>query len=187
MILSKPDIEQALASGGLVIDPEPDGVDQVSVNLHIGRRFATFKTLPSYLPRVRIRDSLFSSAGETLWETIETDEFLLEPQEFVLAQTLERVVMPSHLMGFVEGRSSWARTGISVHLAAPKIDPGFDGTITLEMTNHGKVPVELSAGQDAPAQLIFMELKQPLSPSDLYGTGPRDTFQFQDAPLPRKS
>ena len=59
--------------------------------------------------------------------------------------------MPNNLMGLIEGRSSWARTGISVHLAAPKIDPGFDGSITLEMTNHGKVPVELTAGEDAPS------------------------------------
>ena len=76
-----------------------------------------------------------------MWETNEAASFRLEPDGFVLAQTLEYVVMPNDLMGFVEGRSSWARTGISVHLAAPKIDPGFEGTITLEMTNHGQVAV----------------------------------------------
>ena len=59
----------------------------------------------------------------------------------MLAQTLERVVMPNDLMGLVEGRSSWARVGLSVHLTAPKIDPGFDGTITLEIANMGPATV----------------------------------------------
>ena len=181
MILSKPDIVAAVEAG--LLDPLPSEVDQVSVNLHIGGKFATFKKLPSYITSVRVMSSLFG-AGETLWETKEARTFRLEPNDFVLAQTLERVVMPNDLMGFVEGRSSWARTGISVHLAAPKIDPGFDGTITLEMTNHGKVPVELVAGQDAPAQLILMRLTKALSDTDIYGAGSGEIFKGQDAPLP---
>lgn len=72
------------------------------------------------------------------------------PGGFVLAQTLERVYTPPDLVGFVEGRSSWARIGVTIHVTAPKIDPGFDATITLEMGNFGKIPVELRAGVDEP-------------------------------------
>ena len=72
-----------------------------------------------------------------LWTHEEVDTFDIEPRGFVLAQTLERVALPNDLMGLVEGRSSWARVGLSVHLTAPKIDPGFNGTITLEIANMG--------------------------------------------------
>jgi len=58
------------------------------------------------------------------------------------------------LVGLVEGRSSYARVGVTVHVTAPKIDPGFTAPITLEMANFGKVAVELRAGVDIPAQLI---------------------------------
>ena len=184
MILSKPDIIKALDDQHLVIDPRPAKVDQVSVNLHIGRRFMTFKPLPKHFPAIRVRPSLFQDHN-TLWTNEERDYYRLEPGAFVLAQTSERIEMPNDLMGFVEGRSSWARAGISIHLAAPKIDPGFNGTITLEMTNHSNAPVELVALEDDPAQLIFMRLTNPLKDTEVYGTEPGDVFQNQDAPLPR--
>ncbi len=61
----------------------------------------------------------------------------------------------------VEGRSSFARVGIAVHMTAPKIDPGFDNHIALEMHNVGKDRVTLRAGEDMPAQLICFELSTP--------------------------
>ncbi len=71
--------------------------------------------------------------------------------------------------------------------AAPKIDPGFDATITLEMANFGKIPVELRAGIDEPAQLMFFQLSTPIPETDLYGTGGHDTFQGQTDPIPRRT
>ena len=120
-----------------------------------------------------------------LWENIEADTFLLKPNHFVLAQTLERVHIPNTLMGLVEGRSSYARIGVTVHVTAPKIDPGFNAHITLEMANFGKVPVELRAGIDKPAQLLLSQITTPLEESELYGTNPTDVFQNQTEPIPR--
>ena len=111
--------------------------------------------------------------------------FRLLPGRFVLAQTLERVYVPNDLMGLVEGRSSYARVGVTVHVTAPKIDPGFDAQIALEMANFGSVAVELRAGVDAPAQLILMRLTTRLPAEDLYGAGPGDAFQYQTEPIPR--
>lgn len=91
-----------------------------------------------------------------LWNHEEREPFRLAPGEFVLAQTLERIVIPEDLVGFVEGRSSFARVGITVHLTAPKTDPGFDGTIMLEMAKFGRADVELQAELDLPAQPIAM-------------------------------
>ena len=129
---------------------------------------------------------MFDSNRDDLWETVETDRYLLEPGRLVLAQTFESIAMPNHLMGLVEGRSSFARIGITAHLAAPKIDPGFKGTITLEMTNQGRADVELIAGEDEPAQLMFLRLSDRLEEDEGYGSGPHDIFDGQDSPIPRR-
>ena len=139
--------------------------------------------LPDHISAIRVRPSLFESAD--LWTHEEADTFRIEPRGFVLAQTLERVEMPNDLMGLIEGRSSWARVGLSVHLTAPKIDPGFNGTITLEIANMGPARVELVAGEDEPAQLMLIELTDPLDGADLYGAGEGGIFQYQSDPIPR--
>ena len=184
MILSRPDILRAFDKG-FSLDPVPHDrdIDQVSINLRIGRSFSIFKVIPGHFSSIRVRDSLFLDDTSHLWETEERDAYVLKPGEFILAQTMERIVMPNHLMGLVEGRSSYARTGITAHLAAPKIDPGFDGTITLEMTNDGANPIELVAGEDAPAQLLLLQLSTPLEDSDVYGRDPSDIFQNQSTPI----
>jgi dCTP deaminase len=186
LLLSKPDILAYLRDGRLRFDPPvtEDRVAQVSVDLKLGRKFTTFKQPPSYLPCINVERSLWDSAD--LWEHREEDTFRLAPGGFVLAQTLEQVYIPPDLVGFVEGRSSWARLGVTIHVTAPKIDPGFNATITLEMANFGKIPVELRAGVDQPAQLMFFKLSTPVPEEDLYGVSERDTFQGQTEPIPRR-
>ena len=100
--------------------------------------------------------------------------------------TLERIRIPDDVVGLVEGRSSWARVGISIHVTAPKIDPGFDATITLEMYNFGKIAVDLRAGIDQPAQLMLVRVTTPLKEQELYGHGDHDRFQHQTSPIPHK-
>lgn len=184
MILSRPDILRYLDEGRLRIDPilTGDRVSQVSLDLSLGRKFTTFKKPPGYLPAIHVDRFLWTSAD--LWEHFEQDVFRLKPGEFVLAQTLERVFIPGDLVGFVEGRSSWARIGITIHVTAPKIDPGFNAPITLEMANFGQVPVDLRAGIDRPAQLILMQLSTALQEVELYGTGGQAAFQSQTDPIP---
>jgi len=159
-------------------------VDQVSIDLHLGPKFTTFKDPPKYLTSVQVDHSLWDSGD--LWNHIQADSFVLLPGNFVLAQTLEKVTLPPDLAGLVEGRSSWGRMGVSVHITAPKIDPGFDGTITLEMANFGLLPVTLIAKKHTPAQLILLQVSTPLATSELYGTGQDDAFQGQTSPLPTK-
>lgn len=143
-----------------------------------------FRKPPAYLPCINVDPSLWESVD--LWTHSEQDTFILEPGGFVLAQTLERVSIPPDVAAFVEGRSTWARIGITIHVTAPKIDPGFDGFITLEMANFGKVPVQLRTGIDEPAQLMLFRLSTPVPESDLYGTSSKDTFQHQTDPIPRR-
>ncbi len=182
MVLSKPDIERRMEEGGLKIDPAPSRINQVSVDLRLGRKFTVMKDMPDHVPSVRVKRSLFES--KDLWKHLERDHFVLEPGEFVVAQTHETVTMPPDLVGLIEGRSSWARAGVGVHMTAPKIDPGFEGTIALEISNAGRMTVDLVAEEDAPAQLILLKLTADLEEADLYGADESDLFQFQSDPIP---
>ena len=105
----------------------------------------------------------------------------------MLAQTLERVALLNDLMGH-GGRSKHVgpEVGLSVHLTAPKIDPGFNGTITLEIANMGPAKVQLgSRRKTSPHSLCCLNSGSLLDAADLYGADESDIFQYQSDPIPR--
>lgn len=71
------------------------------------------------------------------------ESLVLHPGDLILAPTLENVSIPNDLLGILQGRSSLGRLGVIVHATASFIDPGFKGTITLELSNLGHLPVRL--------------------------------------------
>jgi dCTP deaminase len=101
------------------------------------------------------------------------DPFYLHPNETVLASTLEYVRLPSTLAAYVTSRSKWGRLGLII-ATATAIHPGFTGTITLELVNHGTVPLVLYPGLRV-AQLILNETKGAEKYDGSLGkqTGPR--------------
>lgn len=186
MILSTRAIKRAIRDGDLKFEPgvDDDQIKQVSVDLRVGRKFSRFNPKGTqHIAVIRMHKSLWDS--EELWKDEEADICRVEPGHLVLASTLEEVTLSGKLAGFVEGRSGYARIGLSVHITAPKIDPGFSGPITLEMTNIGEKAIELVAGEDMPAQLILMQVSPHLTKKELYGIAPGSTFQHQTGPIPR--
>lgn len=93
------------------------------------------------------------------------DTYLLRPKEFILASTLERVSIPGTLVARIEGKSTWARKGLVIHTAG-FIDPGFQGQLTLEMTNLSNTPILLELGKRI-AQIAFQLMDKV--PVRLYG------------------
>jgi len=185
LILSKPDIKAYIKKGKLRFQPviPESNIAQVSVDLRLGRKFSVMKKLPNHITSIYVDSSLWEA--EYLWDHFEQDEYTLHPGKFVLARTLEEVTIPGDLVGLVEGRSSWARVGITIHVTAPKIDPGFSGSITLEMFNFSPAKVTLRAELDTPAQLMFLKVTKPLKKKDLYGSSPADRFHKQTDTVPR--
>ena len=93
--------------------------------------------------------------------TVEEGEaFIIHPNEFALATTLEYVKIPDDLVARVEGRSSMGRLGVTMHVTAGFIDPGFEGKITLEISNIGAMPVALYPGQRV-CQIVFETMTTP--------------------------
>jgi len=182
-VLSHKDLADRIERGSIVFTPAvpSKSIKQVSVDLRIDRLYTTFKEKP-HIGSIRLTDSLFTDAD--LWENDTRDIYVLRQGHFVLAQTFEDVSLPNDLMGLVEGRSSLARLGIGIHLTAPKIDPGFRGKITLEMSNNGNVDVELVAGESRVCQLMFLLITKPLTEEEIYGGSPDDVFANQATPVP---
>ncbi|MGV8144042.1 MAG: dCTP deaminase, partial [Methanothermobacter sp.] len=146
-ILSDTDIKKCLNKGNIIIHPLEDPDIQIqpsSVDLRIGREFKGFRII-----RKPVIDPMDKGDLESYMESFYLDEgepFIIHPGEFALATTYETVKVPGDLVARVEGRSSMGRLGITMHVTAGYIDPGFHGKITLEISNIGKMPVALYAG-----------------------------------------
>ena len=152
MILSDADIERYLRNGMLRIDGlHEDAIQPASVDVTLGAGFLVpqgHTEICPYVVPVELDDIRMVPSPH--------DDFLvLPPQGFALGTTEEVVRLPSHIGAQVDGRSSTGRRGITVHITAGWIDPGFEGHITLELVNHNPFAVVLRAGQPI-CQLKFM-------------------------------
>lgn len=98
-------------------------------------------------------DIRIGSFGNPRW-----DHFNLKPGEFLLAASLERVLIPHDLQVIVHDKSTLARQGLALQNTV--LEPGWGGHITLELSNHGPNIIPLKQGQPI-AQLIFHQLDMP--------------------------
>ncbi|MDQ3881054.1 MAG: dCTP deaminase [Chloroflexota bacterium] len=158
MVLSDRDIRAQIEAGRVVVDPyEPSAVQPSSIDLHLDRRFRVFAN--SRHPYIDVR-----IAQPDLTELVEIDEegpFILHPGEFVLASTLERVALPDDLVARLEGKSSLGRLGLLIHSTAGYVDPGWDGNLTLELSNVANLPIALYWGMKI-GQISFQRLSSPV-------------------------
>jgi dCTP deaminase len=147
MILSDRDIVEALESGRIKIDPAPDLAVQlgsVSVDFRLGQTFMVFEHSRHSFIDPRQPQSI-GDAMRTI-EVAEDEPFIMQPGDFALASTIESLELPSDLLGRLEGRSSIARLGITVHSTAAVFEPGWIGTATMELSNLGRMAVALYPG-----------------------------------------
>lgn len=148
MILSDKSIEKMLFDKSLTITPLSDGqIQPASVDIRLGNTFSV------------VEDSslgIIDLENEIRYKTITSDRYILLPNQFVLATTMEYFALPNDLTAFVEGRSSLGRMGLFIQNAG-WVDPGFEGEITLELYNANRCAIELKAGRRV-GQLVFAKL-----------------------------
>src|SRR5207248_8722305 len=131
MVLSDATIARLLADGRIEIDPyDATLLQPSSVDVRVDRYFRVFHN--ARYPYIDVK-----AEQEDLTEMVEIDDdpFILHPGEFVLGSTLERVRLPDDLVARLEGKSSLGRLGLLIHSTAGFIDPGWDGHVTLELSN----------------------------------------------------
>jgi dCTP deaminase len=181
MILSDREIRSRLEQGDLVIDPLDDPELQVqpaSVDLRLDKRFIVYR-----LPHVPVIDPRAPETLESYMSGVEIadgEPFVLHPGEFVLGSTIERVRIPNDLVARVEGRSSFGRLAVVVHATAGFIDPGFEGQITLELSNLGRCAVLLYPGSRI-SQIVFHTMTSPSERP--YGKSRGSKYQGQMGPV----
>jgi dCTP deaminase len=153
-VLSDGTIRRLVEAGRIAVEPwDPALVQPASIDLRLGDSFRVFHN-----HRVTAIDLREPPTNLTEGVTVDEDEpFAIHPGEFVLGRTLERVRIPDDVVARIEGKSSLGRLGLIVHATAGFVDPGFEGTLTLEITNLTRVPIKLYAGLLI-AQLSFMAL-----------------------------
>jgi dCTP deaminase len=141
MVLSDRTIKEEIARGRILIEPlDSSCIQPASVDIHLDKKLLVFRNwrYPSYID---VKQSL-----DNLTELVEIEEdkpFFLQPGEFVLASTLERITLPDDIVGRLEGKSSLGRIGLLIHSTAGYVDPGWKGHLTLELSNVAKLPITL--------------------------------------------
>ncbi|MEA2557276.1 MAG: dCTP deaminase [Actinomycetota bacterium] len=179
MILSDRTIREQIDAGRIVIDPfDPSSVQPSSVDLHVDNQFRVFAN--SRYPYIDVKQEM-----PDLTELVEVnadEAFILHPGEFVLGSTAERVGIPNDLVARLEGKSSLGRLGLLIHSTAGYVDPGWDGHLTLELSNVANLPITLYPGMKIGQISFFMLTTEADVP---YGSA-GNKYQGQRGPTPSR-
>ncbi len=144
MILSDRDMKRYIKEGKLVFEPalHSDQIGPASIDLKLGNIFKVFKQ-GKYLS-LDVKKGIPAEFMEEM-RIPDGEAFILHPNTFALAATKEYIRVPDTLSVKVEGKSTLARMGILVHTAG-FVDPGFEGAITLELSNQANLPIAIYPG-----------------------------------------
>jgi dCTP deaminase len=181
MVLSDRTIRRLLDEGRIGIDPYAEELLQPSsVDVRVDRLFRVFRN--SRYPFIDVKQEM-----EDLTELVEVESgepFILHPGEFVLGSTTERIALPNDLVARLEGKSSLGRLGLLIHSTAGFVDAGWDGQLTLELSNVANLPITLYPGMKI-GQISFLQMT---TDADVpYGSGALGSkYQNQVGPRPSR-
>ncbi|MGH2710184.1 MAG: dCTP deaminase [Actinomycetota bacterium] len=181
MILSDRSIREEIKAGRIEIEPFDDtAVQASSVDVHVDNLFRVFHN--SRYPYIDVKQPM-----EDLTELVKVPEgaaFILHPGEFVLGSTSERVRLPDDIAARLEGKSSLGRLGLLTHSTAGFVDAGFEGHLTLELSNVANLPITIYPGMKI-GQIAFLKLT---TPADMpYGSKAAGSkYQGQRGPTPSR-
>ena len=181
MLLSDADISQQIGIGRIRVDPyRPENLQPASLDITLDSRFVQFHASGRvYIDPLNPDPNLF---GHT--DVGPDGAYILQPGEFALASTTERIRLPNDIAARLEGKSSLGRIGLMVHSTAGFIDPGWQGQLTLELSNLARLPIQLTPGMKI-GQLSFIRLSSPCrQPYGSPSLGSR--YQNQDGPTPSR-
>lgn len=143
----------------LIITPRPD-IDELkesgsaSLDLRLGTWFVTLKQ--ARMPLLKIEEKEQQNRFTKTSYVRYGRSFYLHPRSFVLGITLEWIRIPSDIGCYVIGKSSLGRRGLIIATAAG-VHPGFTGCLTLELSNVGEIPIEITPGMQI-CQLFFHKI-----------------------------
>jgi dCTP deaminase len=155
--MSDRDIRASIEAGEIGLEPlDMSLLQPSSFDVRIDRFFRLFDNHKyAFIDPAEQQDDL------TRFVEVAPDEpFILHPGEFVLGSTYEFVKLPDNVAARLEGKSSLGRLGLVTHSTAGFVDPGFNGHVTLELSNMATLPIKLWPGMKI-GQLCFFQLSSP--------------------------
>ncbi|MEY8436190.1 dCTP deaminase [Atopobiaceae bacterium 24-176] len=158
MVLSDRDIKRELVEGRIVIEPLIDkDIQPASVDVRLGSNFRIFRNsrhtyIDPMADQPDLTEEVMVAPGEA---------FVLHPGQFALGTTQERIALPDDILGKLEGKSTLGRLGLMIHSTAGYVDPGWDGEITLELSNVATLPIMLRPGMRI-GQMSFERMSSPV-------------------------
>jgi dCTP deaminase len=179
VILSDRTIRAEIQAGRIVVDPfDASMVQPSSIDVRLDDRFLVFRSHTR--PVIDVKEDLTDLTELVRME--DEQPFILHPGEFVLGSTAERVGVPDDIVGRIEGKSSLGRLGLLIHTTAGFVDAGFEGHITLELSNVATLPITLYPGMKI-GQISFLRMDGPAEHP--YGSGPLGSkYAGQVGPTP---
>ena len=179
MILSDATIRAEVAAGRIIVEPFDDAMVQPSsIDVRLDHRFLVFRNHTRGV--IDVKEDV-----SDLTEMVEASDdrpFLLHPGEFVLGCSAERVALPDDIVGRIEGKSSLGRLGLLIHTTAGFVDAGFEGFLTLELSNVATLPITLYPGMKI-GQISFLRMDRPAEVpygADVLGS----KYRGQEGPTP---
>lgn len=178
MLLSDKDLREEIDAGRIKIEGVSDlYVGPCSIDMHLDNKAKQIDPMDD-VSTAYIYLTNKSSADLAFQECSGWDSIIIYPGSFYILSTIEKITLPDNIAGFVQGRSSLARLGLNIH-AAGFIDPGFSGTITLEVTNFTPIPIVIPKNTRI-CQIVFQYSKSSCEVP--YGAKTDSKYQNQSGP-----
>jgi dCTP deaminase len=181
-MLNDNQIQARINAGNIVIRPyNIDDLQPASIDLHLSTKFRVFTD-----NKYSVIDPAKNQPGLTVLLNFKPNEpFILQPGQFCLGSTVEYVEIPTDIVAKLEGKSSLGRLGLLIHCTAGFVDPGFRGTLTLELSNISPLPIYLWPNMKV-AQICFTELSSHVTRA--YGDFQlKSKYQGQSEPTASRS
>jgi dCTP deaminase len=159
MFLSHQTIEKYIEEGKIVIEPDFDkkNIRPVGIRIHLGQNLLLPE--PNQIVSLTVPQDLKYKEID-----LTKEEFLLEPDQFVLGATYEAIQTSPDVLAILDGRSTVARLGLTTHITASVIDGTFETphVAVLEIKNVGNFKIRLNF-KDPVAMMLFAQLKDPVT------------------------
>lgn len=139
-------------------------IGTTSIDIRLGTSFQLF--YPDQYGIIDFTDTNNNSSSKNYSKRVNLDfpeGITIAHGQFLLGHSMEYIKLPDYICANLEGRSSFARLGIEIHMTAGFIDPGFEGVLTLEIYNAGPSTVKLYPGMRI-GQMRFEKTKIPSKP-----------------------
>lgn len=150
-ILTEKEIIKEIKKGNIKIKPfNISNIGPASIDLTLGNKFRIFKRSK------KVYNADEKADYKHITKLIKADSLVLKPSETILGITKERITLSSGICGWLEGRSTFARLGLMVHISSSFMQPGIDNHQVLEISNMGHVPLRIHSGSKI-CQFVFQK------------------------------